>query len=272
MPRRVMPHRAGTALADTAPGGTAPGDAAADATRRVVPRRAALPRRRDPWKVAFFGVAIVAILAGTAWALLGSKFLVVRSVEVTGLAAVSRAEVIADAGIRLGTPLVRVNLATVARRVEQVTLVQSAQVRRAWPDKIVISVQERTAVLAVPHGGGYELIDKFGVILRQAARRPHGMPVLHPPAAASPASLRGSPAVLAAAAVLRELPVRIARSVRTIDAPDADTVTLRLRGGITIVWGGTGQRAAKARELAILMRGHARYYDVSDPQTPVTGR
>jgi cell division protein FtsQ len=254
---------AGTAPAGTAPAGTAPGGTGAGA---------ALPRRRDPWKVAFFGVAIVAILAGTVWALLGSKFLVVRSVEVTGPAAVSRAEVIADAGIRLGTPLVRVNLATVARRVEQVTLVQSAQVRRAWPDKIVISVQERTAVLAVPRGGGYELIDKFGVILRQAARRPHGMPVLHPPAAALPSSLRGSPAVLAAAAVLRELPVRLARSVRTIDAPDADTVTLRLRGGITIVWGGTGQRAAKARELAILMRGHARYYDVSDPQTPVTGR
>ena len=222
--------------------------------------------------MAFFGLAIVAILAGTAWALLGSKFLVVRSVQVTGPAAVSRAEVIADAGIRLGTPLVRVNLATVARRVEQVTLVQSAQVRRAWPDTIVISVRERTAVLAVRHGGGYELIDKSGVILRQAARRPHGMPVLDPPAAALPSSLRGSPAVLAAAAVLHELPVRLARSVRTIDAPDADTVTLRLRGGITIVWGGTGQRAAKASELAILMRGHARYYDVSDPQTPVTGR
>ena len=150
---------AGTAPAATALADTAPGDASGGPG-------AALPRRRDPWKVAFFGVAIVAILAGTAWALLGSKFLVVRSVEVTGPAAVSRAEVIADAGIRLGTPLVRVNLATVARRVEQVTLVQSAQVRRAWPDKIVISVQERTAVLAVPHGGGYELIDKSGVILR----------------------------------------------------------------------------------------------------------
>jgi cell division protein FtsQ len=258
----------GTAPAGTAPAGTAPGSTAPGGTGAG----AALARRRDPWKVAFFGVAIVAILAGTAWALLGSKFLVVRSVEVTGPAAVSRAEVIADAGIRLGTPLVRVNLATVARRVEQVTLVQSAQVRRAWPDKIVISVQERTAVLAVPDGGGYELIDKSGVILRQVARRPHGMPVLHPPAAALPASLRGSAGVLAAATVLRELPVRLARAVRTIDAPDPDAVTLRLRGGVTVAWGGTGQRAAKVRELAILMRGHARYYDVSDPQTPVTGR
>ena len=120
-------------------------------------------------------------------------------------------------------------------------------------------------------GHGYQLIDQFGVILRHVGRAAARHARSAPSAGTAP-SLRGSPAVLAAAAVLHELPARLARSVRTIDAPDADTVTLRLHGGITIVWGGTGQPAAKARELAILMRGHARYYDVSDPQTPVTGR
>jgi cell division protein FtsQ len=246
------------------PGGSGPGAA----EPRAAPRR----HRSDPWKTAFFALAVVAILAGVAWALLGSKFLVVRSVEVTGPAAVSRTAVIAAAGIQPGTPLIRVDLAAVARRVERITLVQSAQVRREWPDRIVISVQERTAVFAVASGGGYEVIDKFGVVLRQAARRPAGLPVLDTPAAAVPASLRGSPAVLAAATVLRELPARLARSVRAIDAPSADAVTLRLSGGVRIAWGGTGQPAIKSRELAILMRGHARYYDVSDPQTAVTGR
>jgi len=232
------------------------------------------PRRRgtDPWKAGFFALAVVAILAGAAWALLGSKFLVVRSVVVTGPPGVSRAEVIADAGIRAGTPLIRIDPATVARRVERITLVQSAQVRRAWPDKIVISVQERTAVLAVANGRGYQLIDRFGVGLRYVAGRPHGMPVLDTPAAASPATLRGNPAVLAAATVLRELPARLARSVRVIDAPSADAVTLRLRGGVTIDWGGAGQTAVKSRELRFLMRGHARHFDVSDPRTAVTGR
>ena len=214
----------------------------------------------------------MAILAGVAWALLGSKFFVVRSVQVTGPAAISPAEVIADAGIRLGTPLIRIDPAVVARRVERITLVQSAHVRRAWPDKVVISVQERTAVLAVTTGRGYQLIDKFGVGLRQVARRPPGMPVLGQPHPASTATLRGSPEVLAAANVLRELPARLARRVRVIDAPAADDVTLQLSRGIRITWGGTGQAAAKSRELAILMRRHARYYDVSDPRTAVTGR
>jgi cell division protein FtsQ len=232
------------------------------------PRR----RRTDPWKTAFFALAAVAILAGAAWALLGSKFFVVRSVQVTGPAGISRAEVIADAGIRLGTPLIRIDPGVVARRVEQITLVQSAGVRRAWPDKVVISVQERTAVFAVASGRGFQLIDKFGVGLRQVARRPPGMPVLGQPHPASTAALRGSPEVLAAANVLRELPARLARRVRAVDAPAADDVTLRLSRGVRITWGGTGQAAAKSRELAILMRGHARFYDVSDPRTAVTGR
>jgi cell division protein FtsQ len=227
------------------------------------------PRRRgiDRWKAAFFGLAVLAIVAGAAWALLGSKFLVVRSVEVTGPAAVSQTEVIADAGIRLGTPLIRINTAAVARRVERITLVQSAQVRRAWPDKIVISVVERKAVFVMASGRGYQEVDKFGVVLRHVGARPRGMPVLD----TSGSALRGSPAVLAAAAVLHELPARLARSVRAIDAASATALTLRLHGRITVVWGGTGQPGVKARELAILMREHARYYDVSDPQTAVTG-
>jgi len=257
---------AGTPSAGLGSGG--PDAAGPDAAGRGSgPRR----HRADRWRAAFFLLAAAAILAGAAWALLGSKFLVVRSVRVISPAGISRAEVIADAGVRPGTPLIRIDPAAVARRVERITLVQSAQVRRAWPDEIVISVQERTPVFAVPSGTGYQLMDRFGVGL-WFVRRPHGRPVFDRPAVADLAALRGSPAVQAAATVLSELPPRLARSVRDITAPSAAAVTLRLRSGVTIVWGGTGEPAAKSRELAILMRGHARYYDVSDPRAAVTGR
>jgi hypothetical protein len=42
-------------------------------------------------------------------------------------------------------------------------------------------------------------------------------------------------------------------------------VTLRLGGGVTVLWGDTSRPGVKARELAILMRAHRRYYDVSAP-------
>ncbi len=238
------------------------------------PRRGARAGRPGgPWKAAFFALMAAAIVAGAIWALLGSSLLVVRSVTVTGIHLVPRAEVLRAAGIKPGTPLARINTTVVARRVEGITQVQSAQVSRHWPDAVLIAVQERTPALAVASGGGYALIDKFGVAVRHVARRPPGMVLLaSAPSPSALALLRGSPAIQAAVAVLQQLPTRIHGLVRAVTAPSPGTVTLDLRGGITVVWGGPDRPAAKAAELIILMRTKATYYDLSDPGTAVTER
>ncbi len=230
-------------------------------------RGPAAGRPGGPWKAAFFTLTAVAIVAGAVWALLGSSLLVVRSVTVTGIHLVPRAQVLRAAGIQPGTPLVRINTTLVARRVEQITQVQSAQVTRHWPDAVVIAVRERTPALAVASGGGYALIDKFGVAVSRVARRPPGMVVLAP----APAVLRGSPAIRAAVTVLQQLPALFRLLVRAVAAPSPTAVTLDLRGGVTVLWGGTDRPAAKAAELAILMRTRATSYDLSDPGTAVTG-
>jgi len=72
--------------------------------------------------------------------------------------------------------------------------------------------------------------------------------------------------------VLQQLPARIRSLVRAVTAPSPGTVTLDLRGGITVLWGGTDRPAAKAAELAILMHTKATYYNLSDPGTAVTGQ
>jgi len=225
----------------------------------------------------FFGLAAVAIVAGVAWALLGSRFLVVRSVQVTGTGPqVSRAQVLAAARIPAGLPLIRVNTAAVAQRVGGIREVQSAQVSRNWPHTVVISVRLRTPVFAVAVArGGYALVDAYGVDVRDSPRRPPGLPLLQLTAgaagaggAAGPSSLR--PVARAAAAVLHELPPRIARRVAVVRAPTPAEVSLQLGNGAVIVWGDASRSAEKARELALLMRTHARLYDVSAPGTAVT--
>jgi cell division protein FtsQ len=227
------------------------------------------PGRRGPWRAAFFALAAAAIVAAAVWGLLGSSLLVVRSVEIRGSATVPRAEVLRAARVEPGTPLARINTAMIGRRVEQITQVLSARVSRHWPDTLVITIRARTPALAVPSGGGFALIDKFGVTVRQVASRPHGMVLL---AGAPPSdALRGNPAVHAAVTVLQQLPVRIRRLVRSVSAPAADAVTLHLRGGVTVLWGGTDRPAQKAEELEILMRTKASSYDLSDPVTAVTG-
>jgi cell division protein FtsQ len=241
----------------------ADGGAAVGAAAPGVPRVRA---RREPWRAVFFGLVAVAILAGAAWAVLGSSLLVVRHVEVTGGDTVPAASIREAAAIRRDTPMARLDASAVARRVEQITLVASASVHRSWPDTVVISVRYRVAALAVADGTQFQLVDVDGVTLRQVTHRPAGMPVLTGP----PAVLRGSPAVHAAVTVLGQLPANVRRRVRSVAATPGGDVTLRLTRGVTVVWGGTGQATQKAAELTVLMRTHSRYYDVSDPATAVT--
>lgn len=214
-------------------------------------------------------LAALAVAGGVAWALFGSGLFAVRSIVVTGTRLVPDSEVLAVAGVRPGTPLIRVNTAQIAGRVLRIRQVQGVVVTKTWPDRVTIAVKERTPALAVAvAGGGFDLVDADGVIVQWAATRPSRLPLYAATTDAS--SLQGDPDVSASAAVLGELPRSIRPSVVSVTAPSPDQVTLRLASGVTIVWGGPGDAAAKARELAILMPTGARYYDVSGPATAVT--
>jgi cell division protein FtsQ len=223
-------------------------------------------RHIDPWRAVLFGVLVLAILAGAGWALLGSSLLVVRHVDVTGDRLVTAAEVRSAARIRPGEPLARVNTTAAADRVERIGPVLSARVTRSWPDTIVITVQERTPALAVAAAGGYDLIDGHGITVRWATHKPAGLPLLTAP----PAVLRDSPAVQAVVAVLGRLPGRLHTMIVSVSAASASAVVLHLAGGIAVLWGGANMPAEKTAELTLLLRTHARYYDVSDPSTAVS--
>ncbi len=74
----------------------------------------------------------------------------------------------------------------------------------------------------------------------------------------------------AAALVLRQLPRALRAKIMSVSAASATAVTLQLGRGVTVLWGSPGQAAQKSAELDLLLRTHARFYDVSDPSTAVT--
>jgi cell division protein FtsQ len=230
----------GGPAADVGPGpaDSTPRETAAGVRRgllaRVRRRPGWLPSRRgpspsrgpSPYRTAFFLLAAAGIVAVGAWLLLGSRFLAVRSVQVTGTHLVPRSEVLAAAAIPQGQPLIRVDTGAAASRIERIPQVQSAQVSRQWPDGVLITIRERTPALAVPLvGGGFALVDASGVVVRQVKAQPPGIPRFIP---AGP--LPGNPGVRAAATVLRQLPPAIARRVVLVTVPTLDAVTLRLSG------------------------------------------
>ena len=235
--------------------------------------RAARGRRK--WRVAFYALLAAGLLAVAGWVVFLSPLLVVRSVVVTGTHLVPEAEILAVAGVEPGTALIRVNTAQAAARVDAIGPVRGAQVTRSWPDRVVIAVRERVpALLVTAPGGGYDLLDEDGVVVRWSASRVRGLPLYLTPVPV--AALRGDQDLAATAAVLRELPASLRRSVSSVTAPAPDQVTLELARGlagglagpghrVTVLWGGTDRAAVKARELAVLMRSRLSYYDVSAP-------
>jgi cell division protein FtsQ len=229
-------------------------------------------RRRTRWRTAFFALAGVAVVAGAAWALLGDRLLVVRSVTVTGTHLLTPAQVTAAAAVPLGTPLLSVDTGAVARRVEAISKVASATVTEDWPDHLVIAVTERVPVMALRlAGGGYDLVDKTGVIVRLTSAKPP-LPLLE--TALPGGALRGAPSVTAAAQVLAELQPWLAKQVTRVSAAPVpagpEQVTLGLRDGTTVQWGSPDGAAQKNRELAILRGTRAHVIDVSAPGTVVT--
>jgi cell division protein FtsQ len=230
------------------------------------PRRPRARSRR--WLAVWLLLAAMGIAGGLTWALLGSGLFAVRSVVVSGTRLVPESEVLAVAGVQRGTPLIQVNTARIAARVLTIRQVLAVQVSRAWPDRVVIAVRERTPALAVLVSSGFDLIDAYGVVVQLVEARPPILPLYTTSAPVS--SLRDDPDVSAAAAVLGELPASLRPAVTSVTVPSPDQVTLQLRSGVTIVWGGADNAASKAEELAVLMRTHARYYDVSSPATAVT--
>lgn len=128
------------------------------------PRRAAL--------AAVAGLGIGGVLWGAAlgvWALNRelhrASWLQVHTVTVEGVSRLSREEVLAAAGIRPRVNVLEVDLEAALERMRSMPWVRTAVVKRRFPDRISIRVEERepTALLAA---GGLWLVDAGGEVFK----------------------------------------------------------------------------------------------------------
>jgi cell division protein FtsQ len=212
-------------------------------------------------------VAVPLLVGLAAWVLLGSGWLEVRSVEVVGVERVTDRLVVLTADVPAGTPLARVDLGDVEKRVEGIDGVADATVSRGWPHTLRIVVSERVAVAVVAEpDGSWRLIDADGRAFGAAPAPPPGAVRV----AGEPGRELADDQLRAAAAVAASLPDDLAGQVAAVEPASADDVRLVLAGGAEVRWGSAAEPAAKAAILRVLLQRPAQVYDVSTPRTPTT--
>jgi cell division protein FtsQ len=210
------------------------------------------------------GAAVAVLLFGAAGWLVGfTGALGVHTVQVRGAGAVPVGTIETAAAVPDGQPLLRVDLAGISARVGAIPGIQHARVTRSWPHTVRIDVVERTPVAAVPRGALY-LVDTEGVLFQQVRAIPPGLPKL---VVKQPGP--NDPATRAALTVIDSLSPPLRAAVGVVEAPTPDSVTLGLRDGRTVIWGGPTDSPAKARALGPLLTRPGDTYDVSTPTVAV---
>ena len=222
-------------------------------------------RRWMRWKFVVASVLLVALLVTGVWLVFFSATLSVKKVEVAGNELLSDQRVLRIAAVPEGEQLALVDLADAARRVETLSEVKDADVTRVWPDGVLITVTERTAVAVVELGGKIRGLDEDGIVFRDYKSVPEGMPRVRP------TTSTGTDALKEAAAVVSALPDDLSGRVDHVEVQTIDQITLVLRDGREVLWGSAEESDLKATVLAELLEVQdASVYDVSVPGSPTT--
>ena len=205
--------------------------------------------------------AVLAVVALVVWAVWFSSLLTVREVRVLGTTAVSADQVRTAADIPSSIQLARIDAGGIATRIEAIPRVRSVEVRRGWPDVLVLVVTERTPLAVTRVGTSLAYLDETGALFGSLSVAPRGMPRVVAPDEVSTG---------AALAVVGALPKALRDTTTTVTAKTRDDVVLTLADGVTVRWGSAEESARKAAVLAALLPVKAASYDVSAPDLPTS--
>lgn len=147
--------------------------------RRVPVRRNAIPKKAaSQLKIAGVIAAVVVGCGGlSAWAygygMTSWRFRIQSSdaVEITGVKNASRTHVMEVAGADIGRNVFFVPLDERKKQLEQIPWVQEATVMRLLPNRIAVTIHERTPVAFAQIGSRISLIDANGVVMGLPANR-----------------------------------------------------------------------------------------------------
>ncbi|NQW88811.1 FtsQ-type POTRA domain-containing protein [Curtobacterium sp. VKM Ac-2861] len=224
--------------------------------------------RRAAWVTA---AGIVLVLGVSILVAVFSPLMALQTIEVKGTNRVDETALRQALSDQIGTPLARLDFDEIKQDIAGFPLIESYVTEEAPPHTLVVTVTERTPVVAVKSGSSFDLVDPAGIVVQSSPQRPATMPL------ADIARARlGSSSFRTMTEVVLALPSTVRSQVTRVAGSTADDVTLTLKDGSTVVWGSPDDSEAKAALLAALVKDHAARnpgvvveYDVSAPDNGV---
>lgn len=208
------------------------------------------------WLWGLLGVCVLAIVAAVAWF---TPVLSVRTVKIDGAVAVPEQQVRELLEIPSGRSMLRIDTTEIARRVAGIPKVRTARVQRVFPSTVKVTVVERVPVLFFESPQGAHLLDAESVEFA-IEPAPIGVPKL---ITDHPAS--DDPVTEAAVAVLTVLPPALGIQVDEVVARSISDISLNLKDGRTVLWGGMNDAERKSAVVLPLLTRPGTVFDVSSP-------
>jgi cell division protein FtsQ len=241
---------------------------------RIRDRRVAVTRAQGRRRLhALVALLVLAILGAVAWLVTHSALLDVDRVRVTATQHVTAADVRHASGVRLGEPLLFLDLGAVERRIERLPWVDQARADRRLSGEVDLHVTERApAAWARRTADVVALVDAHGRVLADAPEPPGELAELSGLAKIPPPGGQITPR--AAAQALEKLPDELHGRVTRVGA-SGEGVVLALRDGPEVRLGPPDHVPDKTRAalavLGTITGPPPAYVDVRVPTAPVTG-
>jgi cell division protein FtsQ len=264
-------------------GGRTAGGAAArrrpPADRRIAERRKAIVAARVRRRRRFLGWALVALalVAGVAY-LIRTPLFGLSEVRVSGIEAVTEAEVLEAAGVRIGEPYLGLDLTAIGGRVAALPRVAAVRVTRDYPSSLRIVVTERPPVASVSDGSAYWLVAADGTVLDPVGGQPADLPYVASvplPDGVGPGSRLPPGNELAnALTALGGMDPQLKRQVTGVNARTLDSLEFTLKDGTRVLYGLAVDQRAKDAAVQLIRRTlkregrEAQRIDVRNPSAP----
>jgi cell division protein FtsQ len=230
-------------------------------------RRAALWRRVRHW---LLGILAVGAIAGLVWLVWFSTVLVAKDVEVEGMSTLPESTIRHQADVPLGVQLARLDTVAIETRVARMQRIDKVDVRRRWPNTVLVSVKERMPVGWVVSNGAIRYVDRHGIDFRTVSEEPDQLLEIRIDTEDPLTRQQALEAVTRVITYLRANARDLYRQIQYVSAETQDSVELRLTQKRTVVWGSAEHNEDKAVVLRPLLRVDAERYDVSAPELPTT--